>query len=299
MFKNTTGQKWVVFAFYSNDETTGTPGNPVTGDAANITANLRIDGGAANAVDDTNPTELEDGYYIFDLTQAETNGDHIVICPESSTANVIVVGVPGAVYTTTDVSGVEAKIDTVDTVADGIKAVTDNLPNSGALTDLAAASALATVDSNVDAILVDTGTTLPAALSTIDTNVDSILADTGTDGVVIASGQTVATTTDVTNQVSANVTAISGSSTAADNLEASALRIVSGAAVSGTLSTTQMSTDLTEATNDHYNGRIIIWTSGVLENQATDITDYNGSTKVLTYSAVTEAPGSGDTFIII
>lgn len=48
-------------------------------------------------------------------------------------------------------------------------------------TDSAAtAAALATVDTNVDAILVDTGTTLPATLATIDTNVDAILVDTGT-----------------------------------------------------------------------------------------------------------------------
>ena len=45
---------------------------------------------------------------------------------------------------------------------------------------LALATDLATVDLNVDAILVDTGTTLPATLSTIDGNVDSILVDTGT-----------------------------------------------------------------------------------------------------------------------
>ena len=58
---------------------------------------------------------------------------------------------------------------------------------------LATASALATVDSNVDAILVDTGTTIPATLSTmdgkidtIDTVADSILSDTGTDGVVLS-----------------------------------------------------------------------------------------------------------------
>ncbi|MCB1902249.1 MAG: hypothetical protein KDH16_23370, partial [Rhodocyclaceae bacterium] len=51
---------------------------------------------------------------------------------------------------------INAPIATVDTVVDAIKAVTDNLPNSGALTSLATAAALATVDSNVDAILVDT-----------------------------------------------------------------------------------------------------------------------------------------------
>jgi hypothetical protein len=94
MQKNVSGQKWIVFAFDRTDNT------PVTGDAANITANLRIDGGAANAVDDTNPTELEDGFYVFDITQAESNGDMIVIAPASSTSDVQVIGVPGAVYTT-------------------------------------------------------------------------------------------------------------------------------------------------------------------------------------------------------
>lgn len=49
---------------------------------------------------------------------------------------------------------------------------------------LATAAALATVDGNVDAVLVDTGTTLPATLATIagyiDTEIAAILADTGT-----------------------------------------------------------------------------------------------------------------------
>lgn len=51
----------------------------------------------------------------------------------------------------------EAKQDTIDTVVDAIKVVTDNLPDSGALT-------------------------------TLLSNVAAILADTGTDGVVVASG---------------------------------------------------------------------------------------------------------------
>jgi hypothetical protein len=48
---------------------------------------------------------------------------------------------------------------------------------------LATASALATVDANVDAILVDTGTTIPATIATVDTVVDSILVDTAEIGV--------------------------------------------------------------------------------------------------------------------
>lgn len=76
----------------------------------------------------------------------------------------------------------DGKIDTLDTVADGIKAVTDNLPDSGALSSLATAAALATVDTNVDAILVDTGTTLDGKIDTIDGIVDAILLDTAEIG---------------------------------------------------------------------------------------------------------------------
>lgn len=86
---------------------------------------------------------------------------------------------------------------------------------------------------------------------------------------------------------------------AAQNLSKSAQMIVLGAAEAGTLSTTQMTTDLAEATDDHYNGRRLIWTSGVLLRQATIITDYLGSTGMLTFVAVTEAPSAADTFIIV
>lgn len=82
-------------------------------------------------------------------------------------------------------------------------------------------------------------------------------------------------------------------------LEASAGTIVVGAAATGTLSTTQMTTDLTEITDDHYNGRIVIFTSGVLQNQATDITDYDGGTKMFTFTGITEAPSDGDSFVIV
>jgi hypothetical protein len=74
--------------------------------------------------------------------------------------------------------------------------------------------------------------------------------------------------------------------------------LVSGAAIAGTLSTTAMTTDLAEATDDHYNGRIIVWVDGVLAGQATNITDYTGATKLLTYTAVTEAPSAADKFVI-
>tara|TARA_Y100000310_G_C20470530_1_gene709789 strand:+ start:137 stop:724 length:588 start_codon:yes stop_codon:yes gene_type:complete len=39
-------------------------------------------------------------------------------------------------------------------------------------------AAIAVVDANVDAVLVDTGTTIPSAIATVDSNVDAILVDT-------------------------------------------------------------------------------------------------------------------------
>jgi len=96
-----------------------------------------------------------------------------------------------------------------------------------------------------------------------------------------------------------NVTQIAGNTEAATDLAASAATIVTGAATATTLTTTTMSTNLTEATDSHYNGRIIIWTSGVLKDQATNITAYTGSTKLLTFTAVTSAPSNTDTFVIV
>ena len=69
-----------------------------------------------------------------------------------------------------DVAGVGTLVSAVDTVVDAI------LVDTG--TTLPAT--LATIDGIADAILVDTGTTLPATLATVDNNVDAILVDTGT-----------------------------------------------------------------------------------------------------------------------
>ena len=151
---------------------------------------------------------------------------------------------------------------TADSINERVKAIDDKLP-SGTISDFDEAS------NNV---------TLAAATHT---------------------GATIPTVTSITNRVTANSDQIAGNANAATQLSLSARTIVSGTAQTGTLSTTQMTTDLTEATTDHYKSRIIIWTSGALQNQATDITAYSGTGGLLTFTAVTEAPANGDKFIII
>lgn len=91
--------------------------------------------------------------------------------------------------------------------------------------------------------------------------------------------------------------AISGDSTAADNLEAGLEGVVPGTVSTGS-TTTVVNTGLSETTDDHYNGRVIVFRSGNLAGQAATITDYNGTTKALTVTTLTEAPGNGDTFVI-
>jgi len=73
--------------------------------------------------------------------------------------------------------------------------------------------------------------------------------------------------------------------------------LVSSTCASGSTTTT-IETNLTEATNSHYVGRTITFTSGALAGQSSDITGYNGTSKALTVTALTEAPANTDAFVI-
>lgn len=95
MIRNQAYQRWRVFAFNA------TTNVPVLGDAANITAKISKDYAGPAALNDVNPVETEDGYYLFDLLQAETNARNLALYPESSTPNVQVIGVPWSYVTKT------------------------------------------------------------------------------------------------------------------------------------------------------------------------------------------------------
>lgn len=86
-----------MFAF---DATTNLP---KTADAANITAYVSKDWGAVTVLADSSATEEDatnaKGFYLFDLTQAETNADYLGFSAKSSTANVVVMGSPPVVRT--------------------------------------------------------------------------------------------------------------------------------------------------------------------------------------------------------
>jgi hypothetical protein len=91
MYRNTAGTL-KVFAFNRTNNA------PVTGGASQITCKVSLDGGARVALADTNPTEMEDGYYLFDVTAAENNGITADFFPESAVMNVQVIPVEHGRY---------------------------------------------------------------------------------------------------------------------------------------------------------------------------------------------------------
>lgn len=90
MFKNVSGQK---IALYAYDSSAGTP---KTGDAANLTAYVNKDWAGPGALGDTSASEISStnapGWYLFDLTQAESNADTLNFTGKSATGSVYVAG---------------------------------------------------------------------------------------------------------------------------------------------------------------------------------------------------------------
>jgi hypothetical protein len=97
MFKNVASQKAFFYAF---DSTTNLP---KPGDGGNITAYVSKDYGSVTVLGDTTATEMDStngkGYYVFDLTQGETNADTLLFSAKSSTSNIVVVAMPATVFT--------------------------------------------------------------------------------------------------------------------------------------------------------------------------------------------------------
>lgn len=127
--KNKSGQKIPVFAWDVLNDT------PKTGDAANITARYRKDGGSVTQSNDANPAEVDatymPGVYEFDPLQAETNCDALWWYAKSATANIRIEplflfpqpDVPG-IFTTVNDAGASAtvfKTDLTEATADHFK----------------------------------------------------------------------------------------------------------------------------------------------------------------------------------
>jgi hypothetical protein len=208
LFKNVASQG---VYFFLIDSSTGAG---KTGDSSNVSVTISLDGGAT-AASTNSVSEIGGGVYSLTLTQGETNADRAALIPSSSTASVV--GSPIIAYTTggavpaaaagastglaltSSVDDVETKIDTVDTVADGI-ATTLGTAGAG-LTDLGGMSTAmkAEVNAEADTALSDydapTKAEMDAKFSTTDGLITTL--DTVADGLATTLGTAGAGLTDL------------------------------------------------------------------------------------------------------
>ena len=107
-----------------------------------------------------------------------------------------------------------------------------------------------------------------------------------------------------TDKLEVDIVQTGGSATGGSNLAASTLGIIRGLSdnTAFTATTTIMESDtITEATADHFIGRVIVFTTGALLGQATEITDYalDGGRGRFTFVALTEAVPNDSDFVIV
>ena len=99
-----------------------------------------------------------------------------------------------------------------------------------------------------------------------------------------------------------NVTELGGTSQTANDVGADVQTmvdgIITGTCQTGTLSTTQATTDLTGYADDQLIGRTITFLGGNADGESTDITDYANASGLITYTAITTAPANTDPFKI-
>jgi hypothetical protein len=197
----------------------------------------------------------------------------------------------------THVAGATTNVAALATNVDAILTDTaDMQPKLGTPAGASVSADIAAVKVDTAAILVDTGTTLDGKIDAIDNFIDTEIADIQArlPAALTAGGN-----------MKSDALAISGSTAAADTLELSTEAICTGTCDTGGSTTSIVASALSPASavNDQFNGRIMIFnsdtTTAALRNQATDITDFVHATQTFTVTALTTAPASGDTFIIV
>ena len=231
------------------------------------------------------------------------------------------VRVAGTAQTAGDLAAMVTAVDDyIDTEVAAIKAKTDNLP-----TDPADASDIAASFSTVNSTLATIAAYIDTEVAAIKAKTDNLPADPADASDIAASFSSLASSlatlatyvdtevaaikaktdnlpadpadaSDVAAAFSSLATSVSAIATDVDSLQSG---IIFGAAATGTLSTTQATSNLTGYADDQLIGRVIIWLTGNCEGEATDITDYASASGLLTFTALTTAPGNGDTFKIV
>jgi hypothetical protein len=168
---------------------------------------------------------------------------------------------------------------TTGTNEDVFKADTSTLATSAALSGVE--TKIDTIDTNVDSILVDTGTDIPASIAALN-DLSSLDVENAVWDASLSSHNTGGTTGKSLKQIKEGTITIESSIN-----DASA-------------TTTSFVTALTETTTSYYSNKIMVFIDGHLSGQARIITNYDGTTKTITLEEpLTSAPADGDQFLIL
>ena len=186
-----------------------------------------------------------------------------------------------------------------------------------------------TIDTNVDAVLVDTGTTIPALIGTpaadisadiaaVKVDTAATLVDTAQIGVAGAGltdlgGMSTAMKAEVNTEADTALTDYDPPTNAEMETRtptaaqlayitahaATALPVTFTGGTTTTAILGNVDGSAASTTNDVYNGAVLVFNAGTLNEQRTDITDYVGATKTATITAVTTAVTSSHTAILV
>ena len=272
-----------------------------------VTVLITIDNGTQSASGGTAPAHEGNGYHSYTPTQAETNGDHIAFTftgtgaipatvqvytsfPQTVDNNVLASGATGfaaidsvvdaILLDTAEIGTAGAGLTNIGTIAT-VTTLTGHTPQTGDTYALAnGATGFAAIDTVVDAILVDTGTTIPATITTAQNDLDII---TG------ASGVNLLTATQATIDAAATAASIAALNdvAATDIVSAGAITTLTGAVVNVDLvDTCTTNTDM-RGTNSALLAASINLTAGAVDT-VTTVTNQVSVADILT-TQMTEA----------
>ena len=220
---------------------------------------------------------IDDGYYRLDLEDVAVAGGAIGVMIGGTITGMMVIGNyhPLVDY------------DPNDTIRMGLTA----LPAAAA----DAAGGLPISDDGgldideISVILADTNELqiddVPGLIATLDAVVDTVKDET----VLILAD---------TADIQPNYATEAKQDTAQTDLDTISDGIIKGTAATGTLSTTQCTTNLSGFTDDQLIGRIITFLAGPADGESSDITDYANTNGLITFTAMTLASENGNAFKI-
>lgn len=272
--------------------TTGEPVTSIT--PGNVTARL-IKGVASSTITLTasggsnDISHIANGMYSLELAAGDTGtlGQFVVSLVDTDAFSP---------YTG---SGVVVPANVFDTMISGTDTLQADVTQVGGSAVTSASGVLAVNASQISGSSA-AADSLEAAM---DTSNNLIAANAARINNSSTSATNLQTYTDGSANQPVDVTKIDGDATAAARLEAMMDGCPTGGVdtTSFTPTTTAFETTITEATDDHFNGRILLFTSGALSGQQKAITDYTLSSGrgKFTTNAFTEAPAAGNQFIIV